>query len=65
MHAPLIVHAAAIHRVLRYLKGALGQGFLYKCHGYLNVEAYANTDWVLRVREDFFVIQLVLGVLGY
>lgn len=65
MQAPLIVHAAAIHRVLRYLKGALGQGFLYKCHGYLNVEAYANTDWVLRVREDFFVIQLVLGVLGY
>lgn len=43
---PQTYHLAAVHRILRYLKGEPGQGFLYLCHGHIKAEAYNDDDWV-------------------
>lgn len=37
-------HLDAVHRILRYIKGALGQGILYKIHGHVKAEAYTDVD---------------------
>ena len=45
MHAPRTDHLAAVHRILRYLKGSPGQGILYSSHGPANTMAYTDADW--------------------
>lgn len=45
MHLAGQEHFNAVYRILRYLKGILGRGLLFKNHGYLQVEAYTNADW--------------------
>lgn len=39
-------HFDAFYRILRYLKGALKKGLIFKRHGHLQVEAYTDLDWV-------------------
>uniref|UniRef100_A0A2N9IIQ2 Protein kinase domain-containing protein n=1 Tax=Fagus sylvatica TaxID=28930 RepID=A0A2N9IIQ2_FAGSY len=40
------VHMDAVHRILRYLKSALGKGLMFSKHGHLEVEEYIDADWV-------------------
>ena len=51
MHAPSHEHLEAVFRILRYLKGSLGRGLLYKNHGHLQVEGYTDVDWAWSVTD--------------
>lgn len=44
MQEPHQPHLNAVHRVLRYLKGSLGQGILLPSDGTLSLQAYCNAD---------------------
>ncbi|XP_068638429.1 uncharacterized mitochondrial protein AtMg00810-like [Aristolochia californica] len=46
MHKPQLSHWQALERILQYLKGALGRGFLYKNHGHFNIEGFLDVDWL-------------------
>lgn len=46
MHAPTQDHMEVAYRILRYLKGCLGMGLLYKRHGHHRVKVYTDADWV-------------------
>jgi hypothetical protein len=45
MHAPRLPHMQAATRVLRYIKGSLGQGILFLSSNTLHVTAYTDSDW--------------------
>lgn len=44
-------HMEATYRVLRYLKGCLRKGMLYKGHGHLHVEIYTAANWVTSLTD--------------
>ena len=46
IHSPNPDHFNAVYRILRYLKGTLGKGLIFKKCGHLHVEAYTDADWV-------------------
>lgn len=45
MQQPRQPHLAAIHRILRYLKGIVGQGVLSSSNSNLVLIAYCDSDW--------------------
>lgn len=45
MDKPHVVHLEAALKILRYLKGLLGKGFLFKKHSHLKIEAYFDVDY--------------------
>ncbi|XP_072054159.1 uncharacterized mitochondrial protein AtMg00810-like [Arachis hypogaea] len=45
MHKPQEDHMEAAMRIVRYLKGAPGNGTILKRNGHLKVEAYTDADW--------------------
>ncbi|KAM1462583.1 hypothetical protein ACFXTO_047598 [Malus domestica] len=45
MHDPGEQHMNAVMRILRYLKGSLGKGILFKRNNHLGVEGYTDADW--------------------
>ena len=45
MYAPRTNHLAAVHRILRYLKGSPGQGLLYSSHWHAKAMACTDVDW--------------------
>ena len=49
MHAPRSDHLAAVHRILKYLKGSPGQGILYKSHGHIRAEEKSTTGYCTMV----------------
>lgn len=64
MHAPTQDHMEAVYKILRYLKGCLGMGILYKRHGHHCVEIYTDIDWagsLTDLRSTFGYCSLVLG----
>lgn len=44
MHTPIQDHMEAIYQILRYLKGYLRMGLLYKRYGHHRVEVYTDAD---------------------
>ena len=40
MHTPRVSHLHAAHRVLRFHKGTIGRGLLFRRHSILNLEVY-------------------------
>ncbi|CAL9029103.1 unnamed protein product [Prunus brigantina] len=44
MHTPLDTHYLAVKRILRYLKGTMSHGLLYK-KGSLDMTAFTDADW--------------------
>ena len=44
MHNPIDVHLMAAKRILRYLRGTLHRGFLFRPSS-LQLQAYADVDW--------------------
>ncbi|EOY26809.1 Cysteine-rich RLK (RECEPTOR-like protein kinase) 8 [Theobroma cacao] len=45
MDKPSLEHMNAAHRVLKYLKGSLGQGILMKSESNLMIVGYCDSDW--------------------
>jgi len=45
MANPTDAHLHAAHKVLCYLKGALGQGLLFSSSSSLHLEVYCDSDW--------------------
>nr|KYP49028.1 hypothetical protein KK1_029231 [Cajanus cajan] len=45
MHSPKETHLQVAHRILRYLKGTLGRGILFKRNSNVKLEAYTNVDY--------------------
>lgn len=45
MHKPLVAHWDAALRVVRYLKGTLGQGILLSSNSDLQVSGWCDSDW--------------------
>ena len=45
MHALEQQHFDVVYRILRYLKGSLGRGLLFKGRGHLQVEVFIDVDW--------------------
>ncbi|XP_019163069.1 PREDICTED: uncharacterized protein LOC109159411 [Ipomoea nil] len=43
--SPTDMHMVATHRVLRYIKGTLGQGLLYPANSTLTLKAFSDSDW--------------------
>ncbi|OMO88956.1 Integrase, catalytic core [Corchorus capsularis] len=42
---PTSDHLQVAHRVLRYLKGTIGQGLLFSSQGIFQLKAYSDSDW--------------------
>ncbi|KAJ0625451.1 putative RNA-directed DNA polymerase [Helianthus annuus] len=45
MHQPQIAHMGAVCRIMRYLKGTIGHGVLFKSNGHLKIQGYTDADW--------------------
>lgn len=45
MHAPRHLHLAAVHRIIRYLKGTSTRGLFFSSENDLRLLAYADADW--------------------
>ena len=45
LQAPCDIHWDAVIRVLRYIKGAPGQGLLYEDRGHTQIVGYSDADW--------------------
>ena len=45
MHSPKQRHLEAVYKILRYLKGSLGRGLLFKKGDSKKVEIYTDADW--------------------
>ncbi|KAJ4746261.1 Gag/pol [Rhynchospora pubera] len=45
MHSPTTTHWIAVKRILRYLKGTLDHGLLFKTSSPLTLHAYSDSDW--------------------
>ncbi|XP_019420726.1 PREDICTED: uncharacterized protein LOC109330914 [Lupinus angustifolius] len=43
------MHQKALCRVLRYIKGSLGQGLSYPNSSILNLKAFSDSDWAVRI----------------
>ncbi|KAK9065205.1 hypothetical protein SSX86_016588 [Deinandra increscens subsp. villosa] len=45
MHKPQVTHMEAVMRIVRYLKGTVGHGVLFKPNGHLETHGYTDTNW--------------------
>jgi hypothetical protein len=45
LHCPTTVHWAAVKCILRYIKGTLGLGLIFKKSSSTLVSAFSDTDW--------------------
>ncbi|KAJ4767348.1 polyprotein [Rhynchospora pubera] len=45
MHNPTTTHWSAVKRILRYLRGTIDHGLLFKASNSLNLHAYSDSDW--------------------
>ncbi|XP_076946784.1 secreted RxLR effector protein 161-like [Bidens hawaiensis] len=45
MHQPQVSHMEAVMRIIRYLKGTVGHGVLFRPNKHLKVQLYTYADW--------------------
>jgi len=45
MHTPRHLHLAAVHRIIRYLKGTAKRGIFFPSQNDLKLSAFADADW--------------------
>ena len=45
MQNPQVEHLSAVLRIVRYLKGSLDRGIMFKRNGNLEIQAYTDADW--------------------
>ncbi|KAK0605442.1 hypothetical protein LWI29_026876 [Acer saccharum] len=53
MHQPRKLHMEAALRVVRYLKGAPGQGLFFSSNSDFRLRAYCDSDWVKATENSF------------
>lgn len=62
--APTDVHLQAIHKILRYLKGTIGQSLFYGTEQNFDIRGYTDSDWGgVLTREDQLLAMLCLWVI--
>ncbi|XP_033148503.1 uncharacterized mitochondrial protein AtMg00810-like [Brassica rapa] len=44
-HAPTDIHLNAAHKVLKYLKGTVGQGLFYPADNKFDLRGFSDSDW--------------------
>ncbi|KAD4385217.1 hypothetical protein E3N88_25385 [Mikania micrantha] len=45
MHQPQVSHMEGVSRIIRYLKGTVGHGVIFKSNGHLGIQSYTDADW--------------------
>ena len=45
MHAPTNFHLSIVKRILRYLKGSVGRGIIFKNNGNTSIVGFVDADW--------------------
>ncbi|XP_071698474.1 secreted RxLR effector protein 161-like [Rutidosis leptorrhynchoides] len=45
MHHPQLHHMEAVSRIIRYLKGTVGHGVVFKNNGHLKTQVYTDAGW--------------------
>lgn len=51
MHSPKEVHLEFVYKILRYLKGSLGRGLLFKKNEGRNAEVFTDVDWAGSIKD--------------
>ena len=51
MHSPSKSHLDVVYRILKYLKGTLGRGLMFKKNEGRNIEVYVEVDWAGLVND--------------
>lgn len=51
MHNPKEQHMNAVMGILRYLKGSLGKGILFRKNNHHEIEGYTNADWARSIDD--------------
>ena len=51
MHSPCKSHLDAVYRILKYLKGTLERGLMFKKNEGRNVGVYVDADWADSVND--------------
>ncbi|KAK5786974.1 hypothetical protein PVK06_041624 [Gossypium arboreum] len=61
MHAPTTAHMVALKRILRYLRGTLSHGLVFRQSDHLSLVGYADANWGL----DFDDQRSIIGYCVY
>ena len=61
MSQPRIPHLNALHHLLRYHKGSLGQGLLFSSTSQLQLMAYADADGRNHYKKNVYYWQIICG----
>jgi len=56
MHAPTKQHLEAVNHVLKYLKGTLGKGILFKKSDNRDIEGYVDANWAGSMEDSKSII---------
>ncbi|GJY27865.1 putative RNA-directed DNA polymerase [Tanacetum coccineum] len=64
MHQPQVDHMHVVLRIVRYLKGTIGHGVLFKTNGHLNIQIFTDANWARdkgNIRSTLGYFSLVRG----
>ncbi|XP_026419650.1 uncharacterized protein LOC113315603 [Papaver somniferum] len=61
LHCPTYVHLQLAKRILRYIKGSLGQGLTFSAGNCSNLQAFSDSDWaIVPILESLHLVTVSL-----